>query len=793
MYKINDMLINMALSELYIEMKNFFSVDSFAILSLCSTIGLIVSIILCVHYKKKYKSTNYYLDIVRTVSLAIAKNNTVIAFNEDDEIVYSTHPMIYKSQDDFINKLHSELAVNLELKALLKAIDTNSNCNVLLTGRGKEPKSVMASAYALSRSHLLSRGYSFVNTSVTVVVLTEITRYYSQTEELLRSYRKLENFIDNLPIGIFYIDKQGKILGCNITFSSYLHLSKDKVIGSQVTEYIDNFEMSKIYSEPLRVTLKSKALPSLSVFLIKPPLVSFSSIQPLLVLKTSEISNDITSKPNTTVDTFAVSTIPSVIISNDGTIKSKNPAFIRFVNNNRSLELRKKITEYFVAYDRSKSLTQFLLPQNPLVDVVFNCSTNLDKRVQVYHTNLNSTQQILLQFIELPSQNFVEQQFIQSQKTQAIGQLASGIAHDFNNLLTAMIGFCDLLLHRYTPDDPSYNDVVQIKQNAGRAANLVKQLLAFSRQQTLKPQVVSITDTLMDISPLIKRLLGSNVDFRLNHGVDIWSVKIDNSQFEQVVMNLSTNARDAMKGHGTLTIQTRNYYTDRDFRCFDDIATAGDYVLLEVIDTGCGMDQETIRHIFEPFFTRKISDVKNGTGSGTGLGLATVYGIVKQTGGHIIVESVVGKGTKFQIFIPRYKGDTTVTSTESTAKFKDLSGTETILLVEDEEAVRRFVGRALRDKGYNVIETSTGEEALKIATDTDFALLITDVIMPKIDGPTLNKKLREVKGNFKTIFISGYTEDTFRQDLDKDLGIHFMQKPFTLRDLANKVKKVLNA
>ncbi len=776
----------MALSNLYTDIKTFLSVDSFAILSLCSTVGLIVAVILCIFYRKQYKSINYYLDIVRSVSLAIARNNIVIAFNEDCDIVYSTHPLIYKSQDDFIERLRSELAVNIELKTLLKAIDTSCNCQVLLSGRGKEPKNVMASVYSFDSNK------SFTGTVLTVVILSEITQYYSHAEEVQRNYKKLESFIDNLPIGIFYIDKQGKILGCNITFSGYLRMSKDKVIGTQITEYIDSFEMSRVYNEPLRVALKSKNFPDTPIFLIKPPLMSFSSMQPLLVLKMSEVSNEPRKVSDKLVDTFTASTVPSVIVSNDGVIKSKNPAFVNFVNNNKSIEMRSNIKEYFKEYDEKKTLNQFLTLRNPLDDVVFNCCSSNDKQVQVFHTHLRASQQILLQFIELPNQQLVEQQSVQSQKIQAVGQLASGIAHDFNNLLTAMIGFCDLLLHRCVPDDPSYDDIIQIKQNATRAANLVKQLLAFSRQQTLSLQVVSITDSLMDISLLIKRLIGVNIDFRVNHGTDLWAVKIDNSQFEQVVMNLSTNARDAMHGKGVLTIQTRNFYSDRNFKCFDDIAPAGDYVLLEVTDTGCGMDKETVKRIFEPFFTRKITDVKNGTGSGTGLGLATVYGIVKQMGGHIIVNSEVGKGTTFQIYIPRYKGEAKSVRTERVTKFKDLSGNETILLVEDEDAVRRFVARALRDKGYNIIEASNGTEALEHAKGNDFDLLVTDVIMPKIDGVSLNKKLHEMKSSFKTIFISGYTEDAFRQELDKDPNIHFMQKPFTLRDLCSKVKQVLN-
>ncbi|MDR1034838.1 MAG: response regulator, partial [Holosporales bacterium] len=412
-------------------------------------------------------------------------------------------------------------------------------------------------------------------------------------------------------------------------------------------------------------------------------------------------------------------------------------------------------------------------------------------KIGKYNHKVDTSNLLLMQFFDISSQKVLEQQFIQSQKMQSVGQLAGGIAHDFNNLLTAMIGFCDLLLQRYTQSDPSYSDVIQIRQNAKRAANLVRQLLAFSRQQTLKPRVISVTEILAGLSSLLKRLIGADIEFQIIHGRNIWPIKVDYSQLEQVIINLCVNARDALDRNGKLTIKTRNFFAEKPFKCIYDVALPGDYVLIEVIDNGTGIDLNILENIFEPFFTKKGSDERNISGSGTGLGLSTVYGIINQTGGFIKVETELGKGSNFQIFIPRYVGNAPLHEGNQKQNVRDLSGSETILLVEDEDAVRTFSARALREKGYRVIEADCGEEALKIARTEKFHLLITDVVMPKIDGPMLSKKLREEYQDLKTIFISGYAEDTFRQDLDKDSNMHFLQKPFTLKDLASKVKEVV--
>jgi len=408
---------------------------------------------------------------------------------------------------------------------------------------------------------------------------------------------------------------------------------------------------------------------------------------------------------------------------------------------------------------------------------------------------------LIVHVFDLSEQKRIEAQFFQSQKMELVGQLAGGIAHDFNNLLTAMIGFCDLLLLRHTPRDQSFADIQQIKQNANRAANLVRQLLAFSRQQTLQPKVLDMTDVLSETSYLLRRLIGADIELKFYHGRDLWLMKADQGQFEQVVINLAVNARDAMDGGGALTIRTSNVYAgDPRLRDYEGIPDA-DYVLLEMQDSGTGIPGDVIEKIFEPFFTTKE------VGAGTGLGLSTVYGIVKQTGGYVFADNVEDEGAKFSVYLPRFQEDEADEEVAAPAEEeevrRDLTGVGTVMLVEDEDAVRLFGARALRNKGYSVVEAKDGEGALEVlngvvdgmATTVDgekIDLLITDVVMPGVDGSTLVREVRQRYPELKVIFISGYTEDTFRDKLGAGEEVEFLSKPFTLQQLAGKVKEVLD-
>ncbi|WP_374333952.1 response regulator, partial [Aestuariivirga sp.] len=385
----------------------------------------------------------------------------------------------------------------------------------------------------------------------------------------------------------------------------------------------------------------------------------------------------------------------------------------------------------------------------------------------------------------------LEVQLAQSQKLMAVGQLASGIAHDFNNVLTPIIGFADLLLAKMRPTDPAFADVMNIKQNANRAANLVRQLLAFSRKQTLQPKVHVLTEALSDLGNLLGRVLGEKVSLKINHDRELGLVMVDIHQFEQVIINLAVNARDAMPNGGSLTVRTYNVGVEESRSIMPSLMPPGEYVACEVQDTGSGIPPEIRDKIWEPFFSTK--DV----GKGTGLGLSTVYGIVKQTGGFIFCDSEMGKGTTFRIYLPRYypqkAEEAAAEEKPAEAPKRDYTGKERILLVEDEDAVRAFALRALTSRGYTVVEADSGESAIeKIDMDEKgFDLIISDVVMPEMDGPTLLRELRKRGIETKFVFVSGYPGEQFEQDLEGHAGYSFMPKPFSLKQLVEKVKEAM--
>lgn len=449
----------------------------------------------------------------------------------------------------------------------------------------------------------------------------------------------------------------------------------------------------------------------------------------------------------------------------------------------------KNLTQVMAGTDLAKPLEVHMKTERETICLIYVKRFGLAGKPDAPHEQ----QGLMLYFIDATEQKHMQMQFAQSQKMQAIGQLAGGVAHDFNNLLTAMIGFCDLLLQRHKPGDQSFNDIMQIKQNGNRAANLVRQLLAFSRQQTLQPVVLNLVDVLSELSNLLRRLIGAQVKLDTNYSRDTGLVKVDQGQLEQVIINLVVNARDAMPQGGTVTVRAFGLQQDKPVLSGQDMMPPGNYSVIRVSDTGTGIPKDIMQRIFEPFFSTKE------IGSGTGLGLSTVYGIVRQTGGFINVESEVGKGSTFTIYFPTYADNGVAAPTppaDETREDKpgpDLTGAGTVLLVEDEDAVRVFSSRALRNKGYNVLEARSGEEALEIL-DKEGAkvdLTVTDVVMPQMDGPTLYKKIRERWPNMKVVFVSGYTEDRLREQFTSGEVIYFLPKPFTLKQLAGKVKEVL--
>ena len=409
--------------------------------------------------------------------------------------------------------------------------------------------------------------------------------------------------------------------------------------------------------------------------------------------------------------------------------------------------------------------------------------------------------------LDISEQRRLENQFAQSQKMESVGQLAGGMAHDFNNVLSAIMMATDFLLNAHKPTDPSFQDIMQIKQNANRAAALVRQLLAFSRRQTLRPQVLDLGEVLSDLTMLLRRLIGEKVSLDVVHGRDLWPVRVDISQLEQVIVNLAVNARDAMLDGGKLTLRTSNVTPGESAKFGFKGMPPGEYVMVEVGDTGTGMTPEVMEKIFEPFFTTKE------VGKGTGLGLSTVYGIVKQTGGFIYPQSEIGKGTTFRIFLPRHvAGDEDLADkphVESPAiagalaaagevaqlAGGDLTGRGTILLVEDEEGLRALNARGLASRGYTVLQAANGVEAMDLLRENDgkVDLVVSDVVMPEMDGPTLLREMRRSNPSLKIIFVSGYAEEAFEKNLPQGEQFAFLAKPFTLKQLVAAVKETMAA
>lgn len=446
-------------------------------------------------------------------------------------------------------------------------------------------------------------------------------------------------------------------------------------------------------------------------------------------------------------------------------------------------------------FEPNQETEQFLSAGLQIQDVQIDVWLQGKKKcpVNVYFSSPTDTG-CMAYIVDISARKELEHQLIQSQKMQAIGQLAGGVAHDFNNLLTAIRLNTDDLLGRHPVGDPSYPELQKINQTVARAAGLVRKLLAFSRKQTMRAQTLDVTETLSDLSVLLNQVMIAKVKLEVFHGRDLPSIQADKGQLETVLMNLCVNARDAMdeKGSGGTIILRSAKASDEDLEK-DGIKprAEGGYVLITVSDTGTGMDADTQKKIFEPFFTTKEQ------GKGTGLGLATVYGIVEQSGGHLRVDSTPDVGTTFKVYIP--------TSTEKdkqiaparkipiAVKPADLSGQGNILFVEDEAAVRTISAKTLRKRGYTVTEAGDGEEAYEILEDATepFDLMISDVVMPGMDGPTLLKQGRTLLGDARIVFISGYAEEEFSDLLAEEPDVTFLPKPFTLTQLLEKVKSVI--
>ncbi|WP_299327977.1 response regulator [Parasphingopyxis sp.] len=416
---------------------------------------------------------------------------------------------------------------------------------------------------------------------------------------------------------------------------------------------------------------------------------------------------------------------------------------------------------------------------------------------------------VLLSLKDNSEDEKLKRQVAQATKMQAVGQLAGGVAHDFNNILTAIIGHCDLMLMRHTPGDSDYDDIQQIKSNSNRAAGLTRQLLAFSRQQTLRPQILQLPDVVSEVSNLLKRLLGETVSLDIRHGRNLGPVRADPGQLEQVIVNLAVNARDAIQartdgeGRGVLKLETFAVSAREVEAMGYEAMPAAEYTAFRLTDSGIGIAPDALGKIFEPFYTTKE------VGKGTGLGLSTVYGIVKQSGGYIFADSEVGKGTAFTVYLPVHRGDDTADDAAPAPAREDAPvrteapkpdtpasaepwGSGTILVVEDEDMVRAVAERALTRQGYSVVTAQDGEDALEIIAERkDFDLVLSDVVMPGMDGPAMANELRKTMPDVPILFMSGYAEEQLRKSIDIE-QVHFLPKPFSVQKLAEAVRAILD-
>ena len=480
-----------------------------------------------------------------------------------------------------------------------------------------------------------------------------------------------------------------------------------------------------------------------------------------------------------------------------GKILDANPAFLELLGHTSADELiGQHIFSLYADDDKWFDLADFLRSSEPFKGLAaeWKRKNNTTTVVRVSGRSVANGRPEGLVFElfaeDVTERRALEQQLRQSQKMEAVGRLAGGIAHDFNNLLMVILGYSEFLLERLGAEPHLRGPAQEIASAAERASSLTRQLLAFSRKQMLAPRVVNLNDVATENIKMLTRMIGEDVDLVMVPSPNLWPVRADAGQIDQVIMNLAVNARDAMPSGGKLTLETSNVTLDEEYARFHAPLRPGEYVMMAISDTGAGMDSETQSHIFEPFFTTK------GT-KGTGLGLSMVYGIVKQSGGYIWVFSEVDKGTTFKIYLPRVSstGEPAAQIAAPIDYRKVEPGTETILLVEDEANLRYLARQYLEKQGYKVIEAADGAVAMQIAVahEATIHLLLTDVIMPGMNGRELAQRISEIRPNVKILYMSGYTENVIGHDGTLDAGVRLLQKPFNLRDLKSKVREVLDA
>ncbi len=653
--------------------------------------------------------------------------------------------------------------------------------------------------------------------------IADITRDRERQEDVFKELQHAIEYLDHAPCGFFSVNASGEIAYVNATLANWLDYDLAEIGsgGLKLTDIVSGDGaalLTSIAPMPGEVTTEvfdidlrmrtGKTMPARLFHKLAFGADGAAGASRTLVINRAR---DERADPQRAAEVrfmrfFDHTPMAIATVDRSGAIVRANARFAKLAQGvSADGAANKSIFSTVNARDRNflvAAINQAALGQGDIPPVEVMLDGTKERWGQFFVTAVEEDEReaeaAIVYMLETTQRRALENQINQSQKMDMVGQLAGGIAHDFNNVLSAIMMANDFLLNAHKPTDPSFQDIMQIKQNATRAATLVRQLLAFSRRQTLRPQVLDLGDALSDLTMLLRRLIGEKVKLDLIHGRDLWPVKVDVSQFEQVIVNLAVNARDAMPDGGKLTVRTGNVTAEESTQLAYKGMPAAEYVRIDVIDTGTGIPSEIVDKIFEPFFSTKE------VGKGTGLGLSTVYGIVKQTGGFVYVDSEPGKGTSFRIFLPRHHPEPEVASDPIAAKARqgasseakprtDLTGQGTILLVEDEEGLRSLNARGLRSRGYSVIEASNGVEALEALEEKNGAvdLVVSDVVMPEMDGPTLLKTMRGKNPDLRIIFVSGYAEDAFEKSLPENQQFAFLPKPFTLSQLVAAVKETM--
>jgi two-component system cell cycle sensor histidine kinase/response regulator CckA len=651
--------------------------------------------------------------------------------------------------------------------------------------------------------------------------IADITRDRERQEDVFQELQHAIEYLDHAPCGFFSVNAAGNLVYVNATLANWLDYDLAEIGngGLKLTDVVSGDGASlltsivpvpgEVKTEVFDIDLRMRGGKTMPVRLYHKLAFGADGVPGASRTLVISRARDERLDPQRAAEVrfmrfFDHTPMAIATVDKSGAVVRANARFAKLAQSLNSGAASKSILS--VVNDRERShliaaINQAAEGQGDIAPVEAMLDGAKERWGQFFVTaveeNERETEAAIVYMLETTERRTLENQINQSQKMDMVGQLAGGIAHDFNNVLSAIMMANDFLLNAHKPTDPSFQDIMQIKQNATRAATLVRQLLAFSRRQTLRPQVLDLGDALSDLTMLLRRLIGEKVKLDLVHGRDLWPVKVDVSQFEQVIVNLAVNARDAMPDGGKLTVRTVNVPALEAEKLSYKGMPPADYVRIDVTDTGTGIPSDIVDKIFEPFFSTKE------VGKGTGLGLSTVYGIVKQTGGFVYVDSEADKGTSFRIFLPRHHAEAEVQpdiavngAAKEAAEPKraaDLTGQGTILLVEDEDGLRSLNARGLRSRGYSVIEASNGIEAMEALEEKNGAvdLVVSDVVMPEMDGPTLLREMRARNPNLKIIFVSGYAEDAFEKSLPENEQFAFLPKPFALSALVEKVKQTM--